>query len=186
MLYVKGSVPLSIRNFVRNKYPNRYQEWCNRLPGESKKLFSEVLKASEWINSENGAVAPTKLIGEMFFNRDYKKAAWETGRYSSEVALTGIYKVFVMVASPKYMIDRASKILVTFYEPTSMQVNELRPKGVTLHITRFPNSNTVLEYRIGGWIEKALEICGCSSLTVKITKALSSGDKVTEYVIDWD
>jgi hypothetical protein len=91
-----------------------------------------------------------------------------------------------MIASPKYMIDRASKILVTFYEPTAMEVNELRPNGVTLHISRFPNCNAILEHRIGGWIEKALEICGCKSLSLKITKSLSSGDKVTEYIIDWE
>jgi hypothetical protein len=185
MLRVKGSVPASIRNYVKQNSPQRYQEWCNRLSRESKTLFSGAINVGEWIDAEIGVINPTTIAAEMFFGKNNKKAAWETGRYSAQTALTGIYKVFVMVASPKYMIDRASKILVTFYDPSVMEVVDLRPKGVTLHITHFPNRNPILEYRIGGWIEKALEICGCKDLSVKITRSMSSGDILTEYKIDW-
>ncbi len=45
--------------------------------------------------------------------------------------------------------------------------------------------NKVVEYRIAGWIERALEICGCMNVTVNITQSLTDQDPCTEYNITW-
>lgn len=185
MLQVKGSVPLSIRNYVQKEFPDRYHVWFNKLPQASKELYSGAIPASQWLDSETAAAIPTKMVGELFYHGDFRMAAWLTGRFSAEVALTGIYKMFVMIASPKFIIDRASMIMTTFYSPTALTVVESRPHGVTLHLTQLPGASPVIENRIAGWMEKALEICGCKELDVQITRALSSADKLTEYTVAW-
>lgn len=186
MLQVKGTVAVNIRNYIKKEHADNYKSWLNNLPPNSRNIFTNSINASEWLSVEDAAISPTQKIADLYFNKDVKKAAWALGRYNAEESLRGIYKVFVLMATPKFMIDRASKIMTTFYNPSQMEVVASRPKGVTLQIIRLDDANPVIEYRIGGWIERALEICGCKGLVVKITKAISSGDAQTEYTIDWE
>lgn len=183
---VKGTILTSIQGFVKNNFPNRYQEWLDDLSPESKALFSNTIKATEWYSYQDGLIVPTELLIKLFYNNDIKKAAWDTGRYSAEVGLTGIYKVFVLIANPQFVIKRASKILSSFYDPSLIVVGSERPKGVDLHITDFSEIAELTEYRISGWMEKALEICGVKNITIDITKSLAKGDEMTVYVVNWE
>ena len=46
-----------------------------------------------------------------------------------------------------------------------------------------PNPEKVIEYRIAGWIEKALEISGCKDISVEITKSMTQNDALTEFTV---
>jgi hypothetical protein len=43
----------------------------------------------------------------------------------------------------------------------------------------------IIEKRIGGWIEKALEITRCEDINIEISQSMAKGDPVTEYRISW-
>ena len=181
----KGTVLTSIDRFVKDNFPNKYKEWKSKLPQTSQKIYNEPIIATDWYEVESGVSIPTKLIGEMFYNFNVKKAAWDSGYYSAKVALSGIYKVFVLISTPAFIMSRAGKILSSFYDQAIIKVVDSRSKGITLHMTEFPGANEILDNRIAGWMIKALEICGCKNLESKITKSIAKGDEYTEFVIDW-
>ncbi len=120
----------------------------------------------------------------MIFN-SAEDGAWELGRYSADTALHGIYKVFVRVLNPAFLIQRAGRILSTFYHPSKIEVIEASGKSVILYITEFGSPHVIIEKRIGGWIEKALEITGCKDIEIDIPRSMAKGDPVTEYRISW-
>jgi len=182
---VKGTVVSSIDRFVKDNFPNKYKEWKSKLPSDSQKVYNEVVNATEWYDVESSVLIPTRLVGEMFYNFNVKKAAWDSGYYSAKVALTGIYKVFVLISTPAFMMSRAGKIMSSFYDQAVIKVVENRHKGITLHMTEFPGANEILDNRISGWMVKALEICGCKDLEAKITRSIAKGDSLTEFVINW-
>jgi|SRR5690606_29887738 len=132
---VKGTVVTSIDKFVKDNFPAKYKDWKLRLPDKSKELFNNPVMATEWYDTESGVLAPTKLIGEMFYDFNVKKAAWDSGNYSAKVALTGVYKVFILISTPAFMMARAGKIMASFYDQAVLNVVENRSKGITLHIT---------------------------------------------------
>ena len=127
---------------------------------------------------------PTESLGKLIFN-DPAKGAWQCGRYSAETALTGIYKFFIKAASPFFIVERAGKIFTTFYQPSNMQVVEKGEDYVVLHITRFDEPSELVDNRIAGWVERAMEIHGVGHVSVTITKSLSRGDAVTEIQVKW-
>ena len=43
----------------------------------------------------------------------------------------------------------------------------------------------MIEYRIAGWIEKALELSGCEDIKIRITKSMTKGDAISEYKVSW-
>ena len=58
--------------------------------------------------------------------------------------------------------------------------------SVILDISNFPQYHILVEKRIIGWIEKALEITGCKNIKTNIIKSLCSDDNSTELFITWE
>ena len=129
-------------------------------------------------------IEPTKKICELFYNRSLKGAS-ECGRFSAEYGLKGIYKILVKLCSPEVLIKKANTILTSYYKPSKLEIAEQRKGYTVVHITHFPESDSYVEYRIAGWMERAIEICGCRNVNVNITSSLTNNDPYTEYKISW-
>jgi hypothetical protein len=183
---IKGTAILAIRDYVKVNHQEKFTEWLNSLPDESKRIFSGAIDSSKWYPLLSGGLIPTKKTAEMFFNGDYINGAFEAGQFSAERALTGIYKIFVKAAAPSYIIQRASRIFATYYQPCRMEVIEKTDNHVLLEISDMTQSDVVVEYRIAGWIKKALDISGASNIRIEFPKSITSGDKVTQLNINWD
>ncbi len=183
---IKGTAIIAIRDFVKISYPDDFQKWLNALPDSSKQIFSGVIDATKWYDVKDAAIEPTKQIAELFFSGDLKQGAWESGKFSADKALKGIYKIFVKASSPQYIISRASRVFASYYQPCEMIIDKNISHDLTLHIINTTEMVDVIEYRIAGWIEKALEISGSKNINIQITRAISNGDELTEYSIKWE
>lgn len=183
---IKGTAVIAIRDFVKTNFGDKYNEWLLSLPDNAKSIFSGVIDSSGWYPLEEGGLIPTKMTAEMFFNGDYEKGAWDAGKFSAQKALTGIYKIFVKASSPGYIIQRASRVFATYYRPCEMSVIDRKEKSVLLEISNMTKSDLVIEYRIAGWIQKALEISGSKNVSIDIPQSISRGDEVTRFDIRWE
>jgi hypothetical protein len=183
---VKGTVLTSVAGFVKDNFPNREDEWLDGLPSKSKDIFSSAIMAANWYDFEAGLLEPSLHAAQLFYEGQIEKAGWEMGRHSAEVGLKGIYKVFVLVASPQFLMRRSSRVLSSFYQPSVVKVSHDQPNTLNVCITEFEGSHPITEARIGGWMEKALEICGGQSIQVQIPKSIAEGDEETLYTIRWE
>lgn len=181
---IKGSAVKSIPDYIRKFHPDKYSAWVSALPESSRQIFAGGVMPSSWYSLQEAAVIPTQALGQVIFG-DPEKGAWQCGRFSAESALTGIYKFFIKAASPFFIIDRASRIFTTFYQPSNMVVVEKGADYVVLHITQFDEPSSLIEGRIAGWIEKAMEIHGVGFVNVTIRKSLAKGDPVTDILVKW-
>lgn len=181
---VKGIAVKSIPEFVKRKFPNEFEEWLASLSNKSKKIMEGDILVSSWLPLYEAMVEPTEKICELFYGGD-KKGAWEAGRFSSDIGLRGVYKIFVRVGTPHFIIGRASIIFSAYYRPSKLEVVEKKPKSALLHIVEFPEPNELVEQRIGGWMERAVEISGVEVISVRITKSLAKGDPYTEFAGEW-
>jgi hypothetical protein len=182
---IKGTAVKTIPDFVKAKFPGQYDEWILSMPEISKRIISSTIFANNWYPVEDAAVIPTKLIGSLMYANNPVKAAWDSGRFSAEVGLTGIYKFFVRASSPSFIISLGGKILSTYYRPCEMKVVSSSSNNIVMHITKFPGMNVIVENRVGGWVQKALEISGCKNVNVLITQSLTKGNPVTEFKISY-
>ncbi|MCJ7772303.1 MAG: hypothetical protein MUP22_04115 [Desulfobacterales bacterium] len=182
---VKGSAVNSVPEFVRVKFGERFDEWLDSLSEESKKIMKEhIIPAISWYPIKPSIIEPTRKICELFFGND-EKGAWEAGRFSADKGLIGVYKIFVKLGSPKFIVGRAATIFSSYYKPSSMEIADQSEKKVVLHIIEFPELERLVELRICGWIERALEISGAKTVKVELTKSLTRQDPVTEIVVEW-
>jgi hypothetical protein len=182
---VKGTAVKSIPEFVQKTFPLRYQEWLNSMPETSKRIMGGLIFTNNWYPLNEGLTIPMKAISKMFYNSDETKTARVMGQFSAAVALTGVYKFFIQFGSPKFIIERGGRVFSTYFQPSEMVVVNVQKNGLSVHITRFPEPESIIEQNIAGWMEKALEISGCRLVKAEITKSLVNKHPYTEINISW-
>lgn len=182
---VKGTAVIAIREYVKKNYSGGYKKWLESLTPASQNIFADAIDSSRWYPVENGALEPTIKIGELFHEGDIKNGAWNSGIFSAEKALTGIYKIFVKASSPAFIVQRASRVFATYYQPCEINVSRSDEKSVSMELTGFKADYEVIEFRILGWIQRALEISGAQN--VKIDSQFKQGEQeIKEIKIFWD
>ncbi len=182
---IKGSSVQQTIDFVKEKYPSRYEEWLGTLPAETKKIMTGLVMPVLWYPLQEGVIIPTMHIGNLFYN-DPIKGSHEVGRYSAEKALKGIYKVFVRISTPSFMISRASSIFLSYYDNAQIQAVEINSKKTELHFFNFTEDEKFIFHRVAGWVEGALSVLKAKNTKTMVdfyTKEQKFACKIT---ITWD
>jgi hypothetical protein len=182
---VKGSAVLATPLFVKSRFPARYDEWINSLPKASKSIHTRAILASDWYLLQEALIEPIQKICDLFYDGD-EKGAWESGKFSAEYALKGFYRIFFKIGSPQFMIERATRVFSSYFSESKLLVRESSQNRCVMQIVAFPEPYWILDLRIGGWMENALQLIGCKNVLVKITKSRSKGDSLTEYTATWE
>lgn len=184
-MQVKGTALRTTRDFVKSRFPELFDKWLNSLSSESKKIYGSTLDATAWYPYKEAYALPVEKIMELCYRGDRRTGGDELGSWSAEVSLKGFYKVFLLIASPQFLLQRASKIFTTFYEPSEIEASITGSNDAILKIIKFDNIDESIEYRIAGWTRKALELANCNAPRYEIRKFLSKGDAATEIYFHW-
>jgi len=184
-MQVKGTALKTTRDFIKTRFPDHYEQWLDSLTTDSRKLFTSTLDATAWYPFHEGYSLPVKMIIELCYAKDHKTGGDQLGSYSAETALKGFYKVFLLIASPQFLMQRASKIFTTFYSPSQVEAEITGPYSAILRVVQFEDIDEAVEYRIAGWIRKALELANCREPGYEIRKSMARGDSVTEIHFSW-
>lgn len=182
----KGSIVTPTPEFIKEKFgEDGLNKWLDNLSADAQKVYRGKILPTNWYSIKDILVEPTLKMCELFFNSD-TKGAWELGRFIADYNLKGIYKTFIKIGSTKFLINKASQILPTFYQAATIEIHDETDTSATLHITKLPGTHEIVEKRIAGWIERALEISGSKNPKVNIAKSLTNNDSVTEIKVEWE
>jgi hypothetical protein len=184
---IKGTAIKTTRDFVKSTFPTQYDTWIESLPDKTKALYaSKLINMAGWYPMKDAYQIPMESLIQLFYDGNTKIGAETLGRFSADMALTGIYKLYLLVATPKYLMQRASTVFSTFYNPCEIVVTESGDKKVTMVISNFPEMTPSIEYRIAGWCIRALELCGCKNSQYTISLSLTKSNPCTEIVFSWE
>lgn len=183
-MQVKGIAVRSTPLFVRQRFAGRLPAWLDALPPASRAVMEGRIATDGWYPLNDAFVAPTRAVCDLFFQGS-RDGAWQIGRFSADYALWGLLRLFVRIGSPHFLIRRAGQVFSAYYRPSEIVVDSAAPTTAIVRITRFPQPEELVELRIGGWMERALEISGCSGVQLVIRKSLTRGDPATEFEAGW-
>ena len=182
---VKGLAIKTIPIFIQKTFgEDGFKKWLDAIPPEAQKVYDSTILEGSWYPLKEMLVIPTKKICDIFYNGELR-GAWDAGRFSANYGLKGIYEIFVKIGKPKFLIKRARAILPGYYKPSIIKVVELNKEKTVLRITEFPEMYNVIEHRIAGWMERAVEISGGKQVKIEITKSLTKGDSYSEFTGYW-
>lgn len=181
---IKGTAVKSTPLYVKERFKNEYREWLSKLPADSRAIMEKPIDVTNWYPLTESVITPTQLIGKMFF-KDEMEAAFEIGRYSAEIALKGVYKVFVLVSTPAFIISRAAKIFSTYYDPAEINILENADHKAVIEVRKFKEKDCLIAHRIAGWMYKALEITRKSNISYTIDCDFSMGKERILINMNW-
>ena len=186
MVEVSGLAVATVPLFIKEKLGEQaLKKWIEKLDPEVRVIYKNSILVNQWFDIEKVFIKPVKILCDMFFDGDYERA-WELGRYSADYGLKGVLKVFVTIASVNYFIKLAAIIFPKYYRPIKMDVPTNDKGSADVRINEFPEIHEIIEYRIAGWTERALEITNKNKeFSVEISKSLASGDDYTEFQVRW-
>jgi hypothetical protein len=162
---VKGTALISTRTYVKNQHPNQYNEWLNLLPTSTQAVFNGNIQPGDWYDIKTYQCTPVSALAQLFFNGDMQKAALEVGWYSAEYGLKGVYKVFLMIASPQALIRASKRIVALYYRPVTVEVEDAKKNSMLFSCTTLSGECDKLDYRIIGWCVRALELANCKGVS---------------------
>lgn len=181
---IKGIAVKSTPEFVKNNFHKQYNEWLKALPQKSQTLFNNPVYSTKWYDLQDSVIIPTKKAGDFFFNGNSRKAAKEIGIYSAKIALTGVYKIFIRISSPNFVLSRARKIFASYYQPAEIILAEVKENSSIFHFKQFSVEDRLIVYRIAGWMEGAFKVLNCKDFTVKVSQQLLP-EPVSIISVDW-
>lgn len=183
---VKGSVLIAVPKFVQARFGVEAQRrWLDALSPQAQEVYGKPILTSLWYPILPCLAEPTVVLCDLFYGKDLK-GAWESGRFTAEEALSGVYKIFAIVGSPQTILKKGCAAMSMLYKDSEIALTTSGEKSGTLTVTRFPEPHPALEMRLGGFIERSLEICKCKNARVALGRRMTKGDPVTEYHITWD
>ena len=185
-MQVKGTAIKFMPEFIMKKFGEaKYRQWLDSLPPNSKDIYSSNILATSWYSLKDSFSIPIAKICELFYGSN-PRGAWESGRYSADFGLKGVYKVLVKLGSPETLAKRAGSVIQKYYDQSSIECVKAEKNHAVLRVVRFSEWDKYIENRIGGYMERAIEISGGRSPTVTVLSSMTRGNSYTEYDVKWN
>lgn len=185
MIEIKGSVLNDSINAVKNHFGDKaYATIVGLLTEETRKFFEgTTILATKWYSLDTFVE---------FLGTDIKVTAagneQELIRRSEaliEQQLKGIYKVFVKLGSPQFVLDRISSIHRTYFRGVDISITFPGTGKAILKYTGFSKKQRLIGFTIIGFYRKALEISGAKNVDAKFTTSIEEDKGYCELMLNW-
>jgi len=183
---IKGTAVKVTPEFVKARYAARYKEWIDSMPPASQKILNESIYANEWYSLVDSVITPTQKAAQLFFGGDVQKAGFEIGIYSAEVALTGVYKIFMRISTPGFLLSRTSNVFASYYNPSDITIVESSDNHAIFRLGHFKLSEQPVIYRIAGWMKGAIIKTRGRNHDVKVGQTFKNGQLYFTILATWD
>jgi len=102
-----------------------------------------------------------------------------------ERQLRGIYKAFVKLGSPEFVIKRIAAVHATYFQGVPIEVQLQGNNRALVKYTGFEKQHRIMGFAIVGFFKKALEISGAKDVVIYFSIPIEEGKAYSELSIAW-
>src|SRR4051812_18141959 len=170
MVEVKGTAVSVGPGFVKGRHgASGFARWMDALGQKARTIFASPVYSNLWYPLDAAFTEPAARVCDLFYGGS-RHGAVRIGEFSADPALRGIYKFFVKLGSPEWLLTRASSVFSTYSRPARMRAVSAGPGSAYLAVSEFAGMSPIVEARIEGWVARSLEISGCTDVQVGVTE----------------
>ncbi len=185
-MYASGLIVRSNIRFFKEMYKEYYIDFLRKLDSDVKEVYEKGPITSKWYELRRFFIEPMEIYAQVSNITDNIEFAKEIGRYSAEISLTGIYRLFLLLLNRNFLIKRASLIIKKFYKGADATIYEKDKNWFKLKIVDFPEMTQMLEHCICAFIERALEISKANDVKYVIEQSITKGNKESNILFSWN
>jgi len=162
--------------------PGAFEPWVHALPTTMAELLLRPRYAQEWVLLEQVHPLYVSALDDLFGGDTDKM--FEAGRLQLRTDLLGIYRVFLRVASPAFVADRAAAIYGVYARCCgTLSVTDRGQHFLDARVEQRPFPSEAFFHTLRGAMHGALELTGVSGLRVEIVGAPAADTRL--YRATW-
>jgi hypothetical protein len=108
----------------------------------------------------------------------------EMGRYSAEVNLPTLYRIFYKLGSPAFILKRAARLWELHYSSGELEVVEV-PGGARCRIVGFETPHQAHCLSVLAWAERSVELSGGRVSAARELTCRAAGDAECTMEVLW-
>jgi hypothetical protein len=184
MVQIKGSaIQETINQIKRRSGEDAFQKILALLDEETRNVFKGEIYSSSWYSLD---FFTRFLELEIRVLADGNEEMVTRGSEAViERQLRGIYKAFVKLGSPEFVIKRIAAVHATYFQGVPIDVNTLGNGKALIKYTGFEKQHRIMGFAIIGFFKKALEISGAQDIAIHFSKPIEEGKEYSELSISW-
>jgi hypothetical protein len=179
---VKGSMIVGRMAFVERHYPDRWQEYLSALSAPTRAAVAAGILKSSWYPFSmflDASGTAERLFGTGDYSIVRKMAA-----HSARVNMPTVYKVFLRLGSPQFMMKQVAQIWRSQYDSGIATSTPGKESGA-VEVREFGQPDPLHCNGITGFMEECLRIVGMKSATVVHPKCRCNGDDLCRWEATW-
>lgn len=185
MLHIKGTAVLDTFEAIKARAGKaELDKIISHLDPEAQEVFRRPISPSSWYSCD---------AFSRFLEADIRETAGgneqelvKRAQAVIEKQLSGIYKMFVRLGSPEFVIRRIAAVHSTYFDGVQIIPEMKGPKSATIQYVGFSRNHRIMGFAILGFFRKALEISGAKKAHVHFTVPIEAGQKFCEVALTWD
>jgi alkanesulfonate monooxygenase SsuD/methylene tetrahydromethanopterin reductase-like flavin-dependent oxidoreductase (luciferase family) len=185
MLHIKGTAVLDTFAAIKARAGKEtLDKIVARLDDQAKEAFQEPISPSSWYSCDAFA---------RFLEADIQETAGgneeeliKRAEIVIEKQLSGVYKMFVKLGSPEFVIRRIAAVHATYFDGVQIIPEMKGSNGATIQYVGFSRQHKILGFVIIGFFRKALGISGAKRVNAHFTVPIEAGEKFCELALHWD
>lgn len=185
MLHIKGTAVLDTLKAIEARAGKaELDKIISHLDPETGRIFQQPISPSSWYSCD---------AFSRFLEADIRETAGgneqelvKRAELVIEKQLSGIYKMFVRLGSPEFVIRRIAAVHSTYFDGVQIIPEMKGPNRATIQYVGFSRTHRIMGFVILGFFRKALEISGAKRVDVHFTVPIEAGQKFCELALTWD
>jgi hypothetical protein len=184
MVQIKGSAILETINQVKRRAGEEaFQKILALLDEETRNAFKGEIYSSSWYSLD---FFTRFLELEIRVLAGGKEEMVTRGSEAViEKQLRGIYKAFVKLGSPEFVIKRIAAVHATYFQGVPIDVQLSGNGKALIKYTGFETHHRIMGFAIIGFFRKALEISGAKDVVIYFLTPIEEGRGYAELSISW-
>jgi len=184
MVQIKGSaIQETINQVKRRSGEDAFQKILALLDEEARNVFKSEIYSSSWYSLD---FFTRFLELEIRVLADGKEEMVTRGSEAViERQLRGIYKAFVKLGSPEFVIKRIAAVHATYFQGVPIEVKLSGNGQAWIKYTGFEKQHRIMGFAIIGFFKKALEISGANDVVIRFATPIEEGKGYSELSISW-
>jgi len=184
MVQIKGATTKETVTQIKTRAGDQaFQKILALLDEDTRRIFEGEIFASTWYPLDKFARFLEVEIRVLANGRE--EVITRGAEAVNERQLLGIYKAFVRVGSPEYVIERIAAVHTTYFQGVSVDVQLPEPRKALIKYIGFEKQHRIMGFAIIGFFNKALELSGANNAVIYFTTPIEEGRGYAELSIAW-
>jgi len=185
MVEIKGSVVGDSVKIIKSRYGEKaYETVLGLLKPETRAVFDTgSLVPMNWYSLD----AFVEFL-EMDLKVTSKGDEQELIKRSEaliEQQLSTIYKVFIKLGSPDFVLSRIATINQTYFRGVGVEISFPCPGSAVVKLTGFSKQQRLIGLSIIGFYRKALDVSGAKDIKAAYTTSIEEDKGYCELALSW-